>query len=79
MWKVQCSIDGLLDRTIKHMMYLRSMTDQAEKLKSYAHPDQEVCKVPSCVCDFIQKKKISFRMNFPELFLIFQKLFLTAF
>ncbi|KAL6142161.1 hypothetical protein ACLB2K_060444 [Fragaria x ananassa] len=37
----KCSIDGLLDRTIKHMMYLRSMTDQAEKLKSYAHKDQE--------------------------------------
>ncbi|XP_040372140.1 transcription factor bHLH155 isoform X2 [Rosa chinensis] len=41
----KCSIDGLLDRTIKHMMYLRSMTNQAEKLKSYAHQDQEA---PHC-------------------------------
>nr|WKE35245.1 basic helix-loop-helix family protein [Rosa persica] len=41
----KCSIDGLLDRTIKHMTYLRSMTNQAEKLKSYAHQDQEA---PRC-------------------------------
>ncbi|XP_062006156.1 transcription factor LHW-like isoform X3 [Rosa rugosa] len=41
----KCSIDGLLDRTIKHMMYLRSMSNQAEKLKSYAHQDQEA---PRC-------------------------------
>ncbi|XP_050380214.1 transcription factor EMB1444-like [Argentina anserina] len=37
----KCSIDGLLDLTIKHMTYLRSMTDQAEKLKPYEHQDQE--------------------------------------
>lgn len=35
----KCSIDGLLDRTIKHMLYLRTMTDQAEKLGCYAHQE----------------------------------------
>ncbi|KAI9116193.1 hypothetical protein K1719_013123 [Acacia pycnantha] len=29
----KCSIDNLLDRTIKHMLYLREVTNQAEKLK----------------------------------------------
>ncbi|XP_057436954.1 transcription factor bHLH155-like isoform X2 [Lotus japonicus] len=38
----RCSIDNLLERTIKHMMYLRKITSQAEKLKRFA--DQEVPK-----------------------------------
>ncbi|PIN12973.1 hypothetical protein CDL12_14412 [Handroanthus impetiginosus] len=29
----KCSIDGLLDKTIKHMLFLRSVTNQAEKLR----------------------------------------------
>ncbi|XAR50902.1 hypothetical protein NMG60_11005362 [Bertholletia excelsa] len=29
----KCSIDGLLERTIKHMEFLRSVTDHAEKLR----------------------------------------------
>ncbi|OVA17786.1 Myc-type [Macleaya cordata] len=29
----KCSIDSLLDRTVKHMLFLRSVTNQAEKLK----------------------------------------------
>ncbi|GAV76548.1 bHLH-MYC_N domain-containing protein [Cephalotus follicularis] len=29
----KCSIDGLLDRTVKHMLYLRSITKQAQKLE----------------------------------------------
>lgn len=29
----KCSIDSLLERTIKHMLFLRNVTDQAEKLK----------------------------------------------
>ncbi|XP_054781222.1 transcription factor LHW-like [Prosopis cineraria] len=29
----RCSIDNLLERTIKHMLYLQNMTDQAEKLE----------------------------------------------
>ncbi|XP_042476763.1 uncharacterized protein LOC122058238 isoform X2 [Macadamia integrifolia] len=33
----KCSIDALLDRTIKHLMFLRSVTDQAEKLKRCIH------------------------------------------
>ncbi|WJX81891.1 hypothetical protein P8452_64721 [Trifolium repens] len=36
----RCSIDNLLERTIKHMMYLRMVTSQAEKLKRFA--DREV-------------------------------------
>ncbi|KAK7292915.1 hypothetical protein RJT34_15772 [Clitoria ternatea] len=39
----KCSIDNLLERTIKHMLYLRKITSQAEKLKRFA--DQEV---PEC-------------------------------
>ncbi|KAL8512968.1 hypothetical protein ACS0TY_019217 [Phlomoides rotata] len=31
----KCSIDGLLDKTIKHMQFLRSVTHQADKLR---HP-----------------------------------------
>jgi hypothetical protein len=33
------SIDGLLDHTIKHMLYLRCLTDQAEKLKHYTNQE----------------------------------------
>ncbi|PON90815.1 Myc-type, basic helix-loop-helix (bHLH) domain containing protein [Trema orientale] len=40
----KCSIDGLLDHTIKHMLYLRSVTDQAEKLKGYPHQEVASCK-----------------------------------
>lgn len=29
----QCSIDGLLDQTAKHMMFLKSVNEQAEKVK----------------------------------------------
>ncbi|GLT92593.1 hypothetical protein SLE2022_104240 [Rubroshorea leprosula] len=35
----KCSIDGLLDQTIKHMLYLRSMTNQAEKLRQWVHQE----------------------------------------
>ncbi|XP_030480781.1 transcription factor bHLH155 isoform X1 [Cannabis sativa] len=38
----KCSIDGLLDRTVKHMLHLRNVADQAEKLKSF--PQQEVTR-----------------------------------
>ncbi|XP_030924847.1 transcription factor bHLH155-like [Quercus lobata] len=33
----KCSIDGLLDRAVKHMLHLRSVTKHAEKLRQYAH------------------------------------------
>ncbi|XAR68914.1 hypothetical protein NMG60_11000327 [Bertholletia excelsa] len=33
----KCSIDGLLDRTIKHMLFLRGAMDQADKLKQWVH------------------------------------------
>uniref|UniRef100_A0A1D1ZAX9 Putative basic helix-loop-helix protein At1g06150 n=1 Tax=Anthurium amnicola TaxID=1678845 RepID=A0A1D1ZAX9_9ARAE len=33
----KCSIDALLDRTIKHMLFLQSISSQAENLKQYAH------------------------------------------
>ncbi|XP_031127614.1 transcription factor EMB1444-like isoform X2 [Ipomoea triloba] len=29
----KCSIDGLLDRTIKHMLFMKNVTDQADKLR----------------------------------------------
>ncbi|CAA2954393.1 transcription factor EMB1444-like [Olea europaea subsp. europaea] len=32
----KCSIDGLLDRTFKHMLFLRSVTDRADKLRQQA-------------------------------------------
>ncbi|OAY41362.1 transcription factor LHW isoform X2 [Manihot esculenta] len=35
----KCSIDGLLDRTIRHMLYLQSVTDQAEKLRQCMHKE----------------------------------------
>uniref|UniRef100_A0A5B6Z4C3 Putative transcription factor LHW n=1 Tax=Davidia involucrata TaxID=16924 RepID=A0A5B6Z4C3_DAVIN len=35
----KCSIDGLLDRTIKHMLFLRSVTDQADKLRQWVHQE----------------------------------------
>lgn len=35
----KCSIDGLLDRTIKHMLFLRKTTDQAAKLKQRVHQE----------------------------------------
>lgn len=35
----KCSIDGLLDKTIKHMLFLRSVTDQAEKLRFQAQTE----------------------------------------
>ncbi|CAK8541726.1 unnamed protein product [Lathyrus sativus] len=38
----RCSIDNLLERTVKHMMYLRMVTSHAEKLKRFA--DHEVPK-----------------------------------
>ncbi|KAL4295720.1 hypothetical protein GQ457_12G009820 [Hibiscus cannabinus] len=31
------SIDGLLDQTVKHMMYLRSVTKRADKLRQWVH------------------------------------------
>ncbi|XVF76672.1 hypothetical protein PTKIN_Ptkin13bG0285600 [Pterospermum kingtungense] len=33
------SIDALLDQTVKHMLYLRSVTNQAEKLRQWAHQE----------------------------------------
>ncbi|MED6200082.1 hypothetical protein PIB30_081850 [Stylosanthes scabra] len=33
----KCSIDNLLEKTIKHMLYLRKITSQAEKLKRFEH------------------------------------------
>ncbi|XP_028786516.1 transcription factor EMB1444-like [Neltuma alba] len=35
----KCSIDNLLDRTIKHMLYLREITNLAEKLKQFEHKE----------------------------------------
>ncbi|KAJ7961378.1 Transcription factor [Quillaja saponaria] len=35
----KCSIDGLLDQTVKHMLYLRNITKQAEKLRRWVHQE----------------------------------------
>ncbi|PHT34743.1 hypothetical protein CQW23_26543 [Capsicum baccatum] len=35
----KCSIDGLLDKTIKHMLFLRNVTDQADKLRYQAQKE----------------------------------------
>lgn len=35
----QCSIDGLLDKTVKHMLFLQRVTDQAEKLKQLSQQE----------------------------------------
>ncbi|KAF9599429.1 hypothetical protein IFM89_037195 [Coptis chinensis] len=35
----KCSIDSLLDQTIKHMLFLRSVTNRAEKLKQCVYTD----------------------------------------
>lgn len=35
----RCSIDGLLDKTIKHMQFLRNVTDQADKLRYQAQKE----------------------------------------
>jgi hypothetical protein len=35
----KCSIDGLLERTAKHMLFLRKATDQAEQLRHSVHHD----------------------------------------
>ncbi|KAK7339705.1 hypothetical protein VNO77_20386 [Canavalia gladiata] len=40
----RCSIDNLLERTIKHMLYLRKITSQAEKLKQFANREVSECK-----------------------------------
>ncbi|EPS66447.1 prf interactor 30137, partial [Genlisea aurea] len=31
----KCSIDGLLDKTIKHMLFLRNVSDRADKLRKH--------------------------------------------
>ncbi|CAM8930159.1 unnamed protein product [Rhodiola kirilowii] len=36
------SIDGLLERTIKHMMFLRKVSDQSQKLRAYQEVDGEI-------------------------------------
>lgn len=36
---VKCSIDGLLDRTIQQMMFLRRVTDQADRLRKLVHQE----------------------------------------
>ncbi|KAL6987668.1 hypothetical protein U1Q18_013415 [Sarracenia purpurea var. burkii] len=39
----KCSIDGLLDKTIKHMLFLRSVSDQAKKLRQWVHQEVSEC------------------------------------
>ena len=37
-YKLQCSIDSLLERTIKHMLFLENITKHADKLNKCAEP-----------------------------------------
>ncbi|XP_051130575.1 transcription factor EMB1444-like isoform X2 [Andrographis paniculata] len=37
----KCSIDGLLDKTLQHMLFLRSVTDQADKLRQQEDFEEE--------------------------------------
>nr|XP_043610078.1 transcription factor EMB1444-like isoform X2 [Erigeron canadensis] len=41
----KCSIDGLLDRTVKHMLFLQSVDDRANKLRQCVQPEK-VASVP---------------------------------
>ncbi|XP_031377221.1 transcription factor bHLH155-like isoform X1 [Punica granatum] len=41
----KCSIDALLDRTVKHMLFLRSVTNQAEKLRICVPPKENKPKI----------------------------------
>ncbi|KAL2481587.1 Transcription factor [Abeliophyllum distichum] len=50
----KCSIDGLLDRTVKHMLFLRSVTDRADKLRQQAlkeETDESIPKEPEVNSD----------------------------
>ncbi|CAL0302682.1 unnamed protein product [Lupinus luteus] len=40
----RCSIDNLLEQTINHMLHLRKITCQAEKLKKIAHQEVRIIK-----------------------------------
>lgn len=40
----QCSIDALLEKTIKHMLFLQSVTKHADKLKETGEPKVCVCR-----------------------------------
>ena len=42
----QCSIDALLEKTIKHMLFLQSVTKHADKLKEIGEP--KVFVICSC-------------------------------
>lgn len=42
----QCSIDSLLDRTIKYMVFLQGVTKHADKLKRSNEPKVIDCFVP---------------------------------
>lgn len=39
---LQCSIDALLERTIKHMLFLQSVTKHADKLKQTGEPKVDI-------------------------------------
>ncbi|XP_052175030.1 transcription factor LHW-like [Diospyros lotus] len=50
----KCSIDGLLDKTIKHMLFLRDVTDQADKLRQCVREEagsRDNVKLSGTKCD----------------------------
>ncbi|XP_022862681.1 transcription factor LHW-like isoform X2 [Olea europaea var. sylvestris] len=42
----KCSIDGLLDRTVKHMLFLRSVSERADKLRQQALKEETDENIP---------------------------------
>ncbi|KAL6004456.1 hypothetical protein ACLOJK_005009 [Asimina triloba] len=48
----KCSIDALLDRTIKHMLFLQSVTKYADKLKQVDEPKGELQLTLSVICTY---------------------------
>lgn len=40
----KCSIDALLERTVKHMLFLRNVTNQAEKWRQWVHQGVDALK-----------------------------------
>lgn len=55
---VQCSIDALLERTIKHMLFLQSVTKHADKLKQTVES-----KVEMIIFASLQVLEITFRLS----------------
>ncbi|KAE9618093.1 putative transcription factor bHLH family [Lupinus albus] len=62
----RCSIDNLLEQTINHMLYLRKVTSQAEKLKRFAHREVQKCKKQKTKDSYLERSStIDFKSELP--------------